>query len=148
MPGSPSAATRRPARRRDRALEIIADAFLSLGTPVQHGVAALLASRHIAEDAIRERTYANLEHARLALTGSPASVLDVEGGWYATLRLPRTRSEEAWALVLLEDDATYVHPGHFFDFETEAFLVVGLLTPASIFREGLVRVIIARVARE
>ena len=126
-------------------LEVIADAFLSLGTPVQHAAAALLASRQAAESAIRARTLQNLAFTRALVAGSAVSLLDVEGGWYGTLRVPRTRSELEWAVGLLEDDDVHVHPGHFFDFEAEAYLIVSLLTPEDVYREGLRR-ILGRVA--
>jgi alanine-synthesizing transaminase len=122
-------------------LEVIADAFLSVGTPVQHAAPALLASRGPAEGAIRERTRANLAFVRERVAGSAVSVLDVEGGWYATLRLPRTRTEQDWALALLEEDGVHVHPGHFFDFESEAYLVVSLLTSPESFRQGIDRIV-------
>jgi alanine-synthesizing transaminase len=128
-------------------LEVIADAFLSVGAPVQHALPALLASRKTAEGAIAGRTRANLAHLRASLEGTALSVLDVEGGWYATLRLPRTRSEETWALALLEQDGVYVHPGHFFDFESEAYVIVSLLTPPSTFREGIAK-IVARIGKD
>jgi alanine-synthesizing transaminase len=122
-------------------LEVIADAFLSVGTPVQHALPHLLASRGIAECAIQRRTRDNLAFAREAVADTAVSLLDVEGGWYATLRVPRTRGEEAWVLTLLEEDGVHVHPGHFFDFEDEAYLVASLLTPGDVFREGLRRLV-------
>jgi alanine-synthesizing transaminase len=127
-------------------LELIADSFLSVGTPVQHALPALLASRSVAENAIRARTAANLRwlQARLAAKPGAVSLLACEGGWYATLRLPRTQSEEAWALALLEADGVYVHPGAFFDFREEAYLIVSLLTPEGVFAEGASR-LLARV---
>ncbi|HEY8091453.1 MAG TPA: pyridoxal phosphate-dependent aminotransferase [Polyangiaceae bacterium] len=125
-------------------LEVVADAFLSVGTPVQHAAPLLLASRTTAEDALRARARDNLAFARAATAGSAVSVLDVEGGWYAPLRLPRTRSEESWALSLLEEDAVHLHPGHFFDFPDEAYLVASLITPEDAFREGIRRTV-ARV---
>jgi alanine-synthesizing transaminase len=131
----------RLAREASARLELIADTFLSVGTPVQLAAPRLLASRHIARDAIRARLEVNLAVAAKELNGSPASLLRVEGGWYATLRLPRTRSEEEWVLTLLRDDGVYVHPGHFFDFASEAYVVTSLLTPEPTFREGLGRII-------
>jgi aspartate/methionine/tyrosine aminotransferase len=122
-------------------LEVIADAFLSLATPVQHGAGALLASRHVVEDAIRARTRANLAFAQDAVRGSPVTLLDVEGGWYATLRVPATRSELEWTVALVEGDGIHVHPGHFFDFDREAYLVVSLLTPEAAFRDALPRLV-------
>ena len=98
-------------------LEVIADAFLSVGTPVQNALPALLSSRGAATKAVLERTRGNLAYLATWSRRSAVSLLDVEGGWYATLRLPQTRTEEEWALALLEKDAVHVHPGHYFDFE-------------------------------
>ncbi|MDP9151767.1 MAG: pyridoxal phosphate-dependent aminotransferase [Myxococcota bacterium] len=125
-------------------LEIITDAFLSVGTPVQNALPALLASRGAATKAVIERTRGNLAHLREAIAPSSVSVLGVEGGWYATLRLPNTRTDEEWTLTLLEKDSVHVHPGHLFDFEQDAYLVVSLLTPDAVFHEGIRR-LLARV---
>jgi aspartate/methionine/tyrosine aminotransferase len=128
-------------------LEVIADAFLSVSTPVQNAAAELLASRGTTERAIKARTRANLDWLSEAVEGTALTLLDVEGGWYATLRLPRTHSEEAWALSLLTQDDVHVHPGHYFDFEEEAYVVISLLTPEPTFREGIQR-IVERVRRD
>jgi aspartate/methionine/tyrosine aminotransferase len=128
-------------------LEVLADAYLSVGTPVQHALPHLLASRGPAEGAIQARTRANLDLLRSRVTGTAGTLLDVEGGWYATLRVPATRSEETWVVELLEEDGVHVHPGHFFDFEREAYLVLSLLTPEAIFAEGVARMV-TRLARE
>ena len=129
-------------------LEVIADAFLSVGTPVQHALPALLSSR--ARRGAGDPSGASSTTTRgcaAAVAGSAVSLLDAEGGWYATLRLPRTREEQAWALAFLEEDGVHVHPGHFFDFEDEAYVVVSLLTPEATLREGATR-ILHRVARD
>jgi aspartate/methionine/tyrosine aminotransferase len=89
---------------------------------------------------IRERTAANLAFARAMLAGSAANILAVEGGWYITLQVPRIRSEEEWTLQLLEEEGVLVQPGFFYDFESEAYLVVSLLTAEGIFREGIGRI--------
>ncbi len=65
--------------------------------------------------------------------------LNVEGGWCATLQVPRTRGEEEWALELLERHNVRVQPGFFYDFENEAFLVLSLLTKRVVFEEGVRR---------
>jgi alanine-synthesizing transaminase len=122
-------------------LEIIADTFLSVGTPVQLGASALLETRGRAERSIRNRARTNLERLRLAIAGSAVSVLDVEAGWYATMRLPRTKTEEAWTVGFVEQDGVYVHPGHFFDFEEEAYVVASLLTREVDFAEGVARIV-------
>ena len=120
-------------------LEWIADTYLSVGTPVQCAAAALLAAGEHVQRQIRERTAANLATARALLAGSAAGILAVEGGWYITLQVPRTRSEEEWTLDLLSRADVLVQPGFFYDFPSEAYLVVSLLTASAPFREGLER---------
>jgi alanine-synthesizing transaminase len=127
-------------------LELVADTFLSVSTPVQVALPALLASRHIAREQIRARLRKNLACAARRVEGSAVSLLKVEGGWYATLRLPETRSEQEWTLTFLEEDGVLVHPGHFFDFAREAYVVASLLTPEATFEEG-VTLIAHRVSR-
>lgn len=122
-----------------RRLEWIADTYLSVGTPVQCAAARLLRAGEEVARQIRQRTAANLAWAHEALAGSPAGILRVEGGWYATVQLPRIRSEEDWALELLERHDVLAQPGFFYDFESEAFLVVSLLTAEDVFREGVRR---------
>ena len=122
-------------------LEWIADTYLSVSTPVQCAAARLLAAGDSVQRQIRERASANLAFARGALAGSPANTLAVEGGWYITLQVPRMRSEEEWTLTLLEHADVLVQPGFFYDFESEAYLVVSLLTAPEIFREGLARLV-------
>jgi len=121
-------------------LELVLDAYLSVSTPVQHALPALLAARAATEDAIRARTRANLAAVREAIESAPsASVLDVEGGWYAIVRVPETQSDEEWALELVEKDGVHVQPGYFFDMPRGAHLVISLLTPESVLTQGMVR---------
>ena len=120
-------------------LEWIADTYLSVSTPVQCAAGRLMAAGDVVLNQIRERTAANLAFARETLRGSAAGILDVEGGWYITVQVPRVRSEEEWALDLLSRDEVLVQPGFFYDFESEAFLVISLLTAPEIFQEGLRR---------
>lgn len=123
-------------------LELIADTYLSVGTPVQHALPRLFEAGREVRRQIAHRTCGNLDALRTAVArGSACGVLDVEGGWYATLRVPRTRSEEEWTLELLARENVLVQPGFFFDFESEAYLVVSLLTPAETFREGILRLL-------
>jgi hypothetical protein len=118
-------------------LEWIADSYLSVSTPIQLALPQLLKLRA----PIRERTASNLAALRHRAAGSTVNVLNVEGGWYAVLQVPRTRSEEEWVLALLRDRDVLVQPGFFYDFETEAFLLVSLLTPPDVFAAGIERVI-------
>ena len=71
-------------------------------------------------------------------------MLNVEAGWYAVIQVPATTGEEAIVLELLEQDGVLVHPGYFFDFPREAFLIVSLLPPVDQFRAGVER-LFARV---
>jgi alanine-synthesizing transaminase len=121
-------------------LEWIADTYLSVATPVQCAAGRLLAAGSAVRQQIRERTAANLAFLRQSITGSAASLLHVEGGWYATLQVPRIRSEEDWTLDLLEQADVFVHPGFFYDFESEGYRVVSLLTEPGTFRAGVERI--------
>jgi alanine-synthesizing transaminase len=122
-------------------LELIADTYLSVAAPAQYAAARLMEAGVRVRERIAARVCENLAWLRDAVAGSAAGILDVEGGWYATLRVPRTRSEEEWALELLERDGVLVQPGFFYDFESEAFLVLSLLTPPVVFRGGVNRLL-------
>jgi alanine-synthesizing transaminase len=67
--------------------------------------------------------------------------LEIEGGWYAVLRVPATRTDEEVALDLLEKKGVYVHPGHFYDFPTDGYLIVSLIAPEQEFAEGIKRLV-------
>ncbi len=124
-------------------LELIADTYLSAATPVQNALPRLLGAGIGAQ--IQTRVRENLAVLRAAIgPDSPCEALDVEGGWYATLRVPRVRSEEEWTLELLDRDLVLVQPGFFYDFEREAFLVVSLLPPPALFAVGAGR-LVARI---
>ena len=134
-----------PRALRDEAftrLELVADTYLSTGAPVQHALPRLLRAGQVVREQIRNRTAENLRSLRAAVNaGSACRVLDVEGGWSAVLSVPRVLTEEEWTLVLLEKDGVVVQPGYFFDFESEAYLVVSLLTRQDIFEAGLTRLL-------
>ena len=123
-------------------LELIADTYLSVATPVQLALPRLLAASDTIRAQILDRAQLNLARLRAFTAGTACQVLNVEGGWSATLQVPRTRSEEEWAVTLLADHDVLVQPGFFFDFESEAFLVVSLLTPPDIFDEGIRRLLV------
>jgi alanine-synthesizing transaminase len=123
-------------------LEIICDSFLSVSTPVQLAAAALLDAGGEIRRLISERIERNLRAlAGLVLEHPSCSVLRVEGGWSAVVRVPATRPEETLVLDLLERDHVLVHPGYFFDFPHEAFLVISLLPEPDAFTEGIRRML-------
>jgi aspartate/methionine/tyrosine aminotransferase len=133
-----------PRRLRDEALarlEIVADTYLSVSTPVQHAAPAILARLPELQRPIAERLGHHRDLVRARVAGSAATLLEAEGGWYATLRVPATVSEEERTCRLLEAHGVLVHPGFFFDFENEAFLVLSLLPPTETFSAGLDRIL-------
>jgi aspartate/methionine/tyrosine aminotransferase len=123
-------------------LELIADTFLSVNTPVQVAASDLFRRGAAIRHAILARVSRNLATARDVARGYPAcDVLPVEGGWSAVVRVPATRSEEALTLGLLQHEHVLVHPGFFFDFPHEAFVVVSLLPAEDMFGEAFERVL-------
>ena len=123
-------------------LEVICDAYLSVSTPVQVAAPALIATGGRIRAQIQERVRANYHALRETVARYPAiEVLHADAGWSAVLRVPSTRSEEDRVVDLLERDRVLVHPGFFFDFPHEAFIVVSLLPPVEMFADGMARVL-------
>jgi alanine-synthesizing transaminase len=123
-------------------LELVSDTYLSVATPTQSALPELLRITEDLNRAIHTRLRRNLTALRGAVSQCAAlTLLDVEGGFYATLRLPSTRTEEAWVLELLERDSVHVQPGYFFDFPSEAYVVLSLLTDESVFDIGVERLV-------
>ncbi len=124
------------------ALELIADSYLSVSTPVQVAATALLARGAIVRDAILSRLRANLATLRRTAADYPAvDVLTCEGGWYAVIRVPSTRTEEDFVLDLLDRQRILVHPGYFFDFPREAYVIVSLLPRPESFADAAARML-------
>jgi len=123
-------------------LELIADSFLSVGTPVQVAAGALLERGAAIRAQIQDRTRTNLATLRQVMTSFPAcEALKAEGGWSAVVRVPATRSEEQLILDLLDREGILVHPGYFFDFPREAFIVMSLLPPPDVFADAVARLL-------
>jgi len=121
-------------------LEIIADTYLSPSTPVQLALPRLLALRHGLQEQLKDRISGNLAALDDALRASKLLTrLDCEGGWYAVLRVPVAGSDEDLAISLLESCSVLVHPGHFFNFPRDGFLVLSLIMPEQQFQEGVRR---------
>jgi alanine-synthesizing transaminase len=134
-----------PASAVDEALaayEVIADTYLSVSTPVQAAAADLIEAGTAIRAQILARVRRNLASLRALAAAHPsANVLRVEGGWSAVLQVPQLRSEESLVLELLEKDDVLVHPGYFFDFPREAYLVVSLLTEPGEFDRAAARLV-------
>jgi hypothetical protein len=126
------------AARTLEALEFVADQYLSVSASAQAGASSLLALAPALQSQIRLRLQNNLHALDRALSPYPhLARLAVGGGWSVLLRRPATTSDEGCALELLREARTLVHPGHFFDLPGDAYLVLSLLTPESVFAEGL-----------
>ncbi len=126
-------------------LEIIADTFLSVGTPVARALPELLDARAPVQAALCQRTDRNLAALDAAIArlpeGSPIRRLPSDGGWYAILDVPRTRDEDEWALHLLTTEGVVIQPGYFFELDREGYLVVSLLPNEADFTDGIERVV-------
>jgi hypothetical protein len=123
-------------------LELIADSFLSVSTPVQVAAGNLLEHGALIRSQIHERVRENLAALRdVARSFDACEVLKVEGGWSAVVRVPATRTEEQLILDMLDREGVLAYPGYFFDFQREAFIVVSLLPPSEIFRGGVAKLL-------
>ncbi|HKW32713.1 MAG TPA: pyridoxal phosphate-dependent aminotransferase [Candidatus Acidoferrum sp.] len=119
-------------------LEVIADTFLSMNAPVQLALPTFLSQGRAFQNQLMERVSRNLAELDQQLSlQKVCSRLDVEGGWNAVLRVPATRSDEELALSLLNEKGVYVHPGHFYDFPRDGFLVLSLISRETEFLRGL-----------
>jgi aspartate/methionine/tyrosine aminotransferase len=134
-----------PARLVEEALErleLICDTYLSVSTPVQVAAAELLERGALVRNQIAARVAANHRvFAGKAALVPACRVIAGEGGWYGVLEVPSFESEEALVLDLLEKDGVLAHPGYFFDFPRESYLVVSLLVPEAQFAEGIHRIL-------
>jgi len=123
-------------------LEVIADTYLSMNAPVQLAMPSFLLQRRAFQNQLMDRVRRNLaELDRQLALQKVCSRLEVEGGWYAVLRVPVTQSDEELAIEILRKFSVLVHPGHFYDFPRDGYLVVSLITPSDKFREGIRRVL-------
>jgi aspartate/methionine/tyrosine aminotransferase len=119
-------------------LEVIADTFLSMNGPIQCALPAWLAERSVLQTQISNRVEQNLRSLdRLLSSQTMVSRLEVEAGWYAVLRVPALESGEELAVRLVRDHGISIHPGYFFGFAGNGWLIVSLLTLAGEFADGI-----------
>ncbi len=123
-------------------LEVIADTYLSMNAPIQWAVPVLLEQRKSIQRQLLDRVKGNLAELDRQLAGQQACQrLRVEGGWYAVLRVPVTRSDEELAIELVREKSVLVHPGHFYDFPSDGYLVLSLIATPGGFAKGISRVL-------
>jgi alanine-synthesizing transaminase len=123
-------------------LEVIADTFLSLNTPVQLAADVFLEQRNHIQPTLLARVRANLAELDRQLGEQPSCTrLAIEGGWYVVMRVPAIESDEDLAIRLLQQMSVSVHPGHYYDFPTDGYLVLSLITQPDDFNEGVARIL-------
>jgi alanine-synthesizing transaminase len=125
-------------------LEIASDTYLSVGTPVQLAVPSLLEAGRGVRRQILQRLLINYRQLLTAVSQHPScQALRTEGGWSAVLRIPHRMPEDECVIRLLDQQHLLVHPGYFFDFPRDGYLVVSLLTRPDIFRSATDRLLAA-----
>ena len=123
-------------------LEVIADTYLSLNAPIQLAAPVLLEQRKNIQPLLIDRLRSNRAELDHQLAKQKAcSRLDVQGGWYAVLRVPVKQADEDLAIDLIRKMSVVAHPGHFYDFASDGYLVVSLITPPGVYREGIRRIL-------
>jgi aspartate/methionine/tyrosine aminotransferase len=123
-------------------LEVIADTYLSMNAPLQLATPVLLDQRKGIQPLLLDRVRTNLLDLDHQLARQKTCErLRVEGGWYVVLRVPALQSDEDLAIDLLRKVAVLVHPGHFYDFPRDGYLVLSLITPPADFHEGISRIL-------
>ena len=122
-------------------LELIADNYLSVSTPVMNALPGLSETIAPFQENLIKRLKRNYDYVQKIFLNSPFRVLTCEGGWTVVLEVPKIMSEEEWAYQLLQEENALAYPGYFFDFEKEAFLVLSLIVEEAVFDEGLTRII-------
>jgi alanine-synthesizing transaminase len=125
-------------------LEVIADTYLSMNAPIQWATPVLLDQRKSIQQQLLDRVLSNLaELDRQLSLQKTCQRLHVEGGWYAVVRVPVTRTDEELAVDLLKRLSVLVHPGHFYDFPSDGYLILSLITNQGDFAEGVKRLLSA-----
>jgi len=123
-------------------LELIVDTYLSMNAPVQHALPIFLAQRKSFQEQLMSRVRHNLAELDRQLAGQRVcSRLVLEAGWYAVLRVPATRSDDDLAIELLRTHGVYLHPGHFYDFSSDGYLIVSLITLEVNFSQAVTRLL-------
>jgi alanine-synthesizing transaminase len=123
-------------------LEIIADTYLSLSSPIQWAFRGLLEQRRSLKPQLLGRMRENWAHLKSVVAGAASVELrDTEGGWYAVLRIAGERSDEDLTIELMQKAHVLVHPGHFYDFPSDDCLVISLITPIQQFQQGTAKLV-------
>ena len=122
-------------------LEVITDTYLSVNTPVQNACIEWLPKAETIQAEVLRRVTDNLSFINRAAAEVGVFIYPVDGGWYAVLRADLGAPEDEWAVRLLNEQGVYVHPGFYFDFDSEGHIVLSLLPQPEVFQQGVVRLL-------
>lgn len=123
-------------------LEVITDNFLSVGTPIQLALPKILKIYPNLQNQIKRRLELNRQFLKEEIVRHPTcEYLHAQGGWYAILKVPKVYSDDDWSLSILEKENVLVHPGHFYHFDQDGYLVMSLIPPPKDFQEGVEKVL-------
>ena len=123
-------------------LDLLSDTYLSVSTAAQVAAPSLIEGGAEVRACIRERVLRNLASLERQAAAFPAvTVFRPEGGWSVVIRVPAVEPEDALVARLIADEGVVVHPGYFFDFAEEAFLVISLLPDPAVFDEAVSRLL-------
>jgi len=123
-------------------LDLVCDTYLAVSMPVQSAAAVLLDRGAAVRSQIAARVATNYRELSLQCARTPScGVLRSDGGWYAVMHVPSFESEEDLTVSLLTNAGVLAHPGYFFDFPRESFLVFSLLPQEGSFSDGITRVL-------
>lgn len=119
-------------------LEVVADTYLSPSAPIQCALPSFLDQRHDFQEQLLTRVRENLAELDRQLAPQRACErLKIEGGWNAVIRRPAIHSDEEFAEKLIREKGVCLHPGHFYDFPANGFVIVSLIPPSKQFGEGI-----------
>jgi alanine-synthesizing transaminase len=123
-------------------MEVIADTYLSMNAPLQLATPVLLEQRKNLQPLLLDRIRSNVQELdRQLARQKTCERLRVDGGWNVVLRVPALQSDEDLAIDLLRKVGVLIHPGHFYDFPGDRYLVLSLITPPEVYREGVTRML-------
>jgi aspartate/methionine/tyrosine aminotransferase len=123
-------------------LDYISDAYLSVSGPIAGAASALMDLGRSMRQQILARCRSNLRRLEGLVSGCPTVTLDPpEGGWSAALKVPSILGDELLAIELLRQRNVAVHPGCFFGFPSDGYLVVSLIVPEAPFEEGITQIV-------
>lgn len=120
-------------------LEVIADTYLSVATPIQYAAQRLFETRDKIQEEIMTRINRNYNLLKTKFLLNPdIKVMNCEGGWNAILNFENLLvPEDEFVLNLLDKKNVLIHPGYYYDFFTEGFAVISLLTETDVMERAI-----------